>query len=357
MLWPLSVNDVGLPAGNRHPVAEAKVLEMLGDGSDLVVSLSGGGDSAGMYLRLMESGILDLVARGGGRVVRVFCDTGWELDQTYAYLDLLEDRFGPIDRLALWVPGPNEAPPQGYAHLTSAWTTTKGGDQGFMHADRWAYARLIEARLGRYSPMIRLMAQWRKVPTKVFRWCTDDLKARPVVDYLQTLHNPVNAVGVRAEESVKRAKLAHAEWSDAYDCYVWRPILRLTKAEVRLLHTRHGLPPNPLYVTGVGSSRVGCAPCVFSGAADIRWLHEHHPERLRLLADLEDALQDLDSPRAQRGWEAPRWFMRRVNGEPVPLPVAEAVRLASDDLGGDAPLLFPAERVAGCEAWGLCSTG
>lgn len=37
-------------------------------------------------------------------------------------------------------------------------------------------------------------------------------------------------------------------------------------------------------------------------------------------------------------------------------PVAEAVRLASDDWGGDAPLLFAAERHPGCQQWGLCTT-
>lgn len=357
MLWGLSVNDVALPEGNRVPIPEAEVLEHLRDGSDLVVSLSGGGDSAAAYLHLLESGVFESVVKGGGRVVRVFSDTGWELPETYGYLDLLADRFGPIDRVALWVPGPDEAPPQGYAHLTPAWSTTKGADNGVMHPDRWAYAKQIEARLGRYCPLARLMFQWRKVPSVRRRWCTDDTKARPVVDFLSTLSNPVNAVGVRADESVKRGQLTAAEWSDSYDAYVWRPIFGLTKADVRQLHARHGLPPNPLYITGVGAGRVGCAPCVFSGAADIRWLAAHHPERLDVLADIETALEALGSPSVQKGGESPRWFKRWVKGELASFTVAEAVRLASDDLGGDAPLLFPAERAPGCAAWGLCSTG
>jgi 3'-phosphoadenosine 5'-phosphosulfate sulfotransferase (PAPS reductase)/FAD synthetase len=113
MDFQLSIEDStesSKPTG-YHKVAEAAIYDQLDKGADLVVSMSGGKDSTATYLHLLEQGVFDRVERAGGTVRRVFADTGWELDETYAYLDVLAARFGPIDRVALWVPGPNEDPP------------------------------------------------------------------------------------------------------------------------------------------------------------------------------------------------------------------------------------------------------
>ena len=67
---------------------------MADSGSDLLVSLSGGKDSTATYLHLLESGYLDRVERGGGTVYRVFADTGWELPETYEYIEKMEDLLG-----------------------------------------------------------------------------------------------------------------------------------------------------------------------------------------------------------------------------------------------------------------------
>lgn len=354
MDFQLSIEDStesSKPTG-YHKVAEAVIYDQLDKGADLVVSMSGGKDSTATYLHLLEQGVLDRVERAGGTVRRVFADTGWELDETYAYLDVLSARFGPIDRVALWVPGPNEDPPHGYSLLTPAWKTDKGGDGGFMHADRWAYAKLIESRLGHYSPLIRLMMQWRKVPTSPRRWCTEDTKKRPIVDYLAECNNPVNAIGVRAEESKKRSKMSVADWSDGHDAYVWRPIFRLTKSDVIALHTRHSLAPNPLYLQGSGAGRVGCGPCVYSGPSDIRWLAAEHPERLEILSEIETLLHELNPPRMEAGHAPPRWFYARRQGEDVPISVPEAVLLSSDDYGGAQQPLLMVERSPGCQEWG-----
>ena len=105
-------------------------IEAISSGADLSVSLSGGKDSTATYLHLLESGTLDAVERAGGKVYRVFADTGWELPATYAYLDELQKRFGKIHRVATWVPGPNEAPPVGYDQLEPIWKTERGGGDG-----------------------------------------------------------------------------------------------------------------------------------------------------------------------------------------------------------------------------------
>lgn len=327
------------------------VEETIERGGDLVVSLSGGKDSTATYLHLLESGTLDRVVAKGGLVRRVFADTGWELPATYDYLTDLEARFGPIDRVATWVPGPNEEPPAGFHTLAPIWVTPRGGVDGLMHADRYAFARIIEARLGHYSPLVRLMMEWRKVPTGVRRWCTDDTKKRPIVAYLKQCSDPLNAIGVRAEESPKRALQPAIEWSDDYDAVVWRPIHSWLKADVINIHARHGLAPNPLYLQGDGAGRVGCGPCVYSGDDDLRWLAAHHPGRISILRDIEQILADMNDDRLAKVC----WFHVSKNGKAHPIDVDYAVKLASDDLNGDAPLLFAATRSPGCEDWGLCS--
>ena len=342
-------------AGIRVPIP-VMIAEQITAGADLAVSLSGGKDSTATALYLEEMGVFDAVRAHGGEVRRVFADTGWELPETYAYLPVLAERFGPIDRVALHVPIRGEDAPSGYAHLEPLWKTERGGDDGFMHADAAAFVRIIEARLGHYSPLVRLMMEWAKVPTAVRRWCTEDTKARPIQGYLQACANPINTIGVRAEESRDRAAQPCAEWSDDYDAWVWRPIHALRKADVIDLHLRHGMTPNPLYLQGHGAGRVGCGPCVYSGKEDLRWLAANHPERLRILEQIEECLEGLNPPRLEKTGVLPRWFHRQEGKYAIPIPVAEAIRLASDDLGGDAPLLFEPARHPGCQQWGLCTT-
>ena len=331
-------------------------IEAIAGGADLSVSMSGGKDSTATYLHLLESGTLDAVERAGGKVYRVFADTGWELPATYAYLDELEQRFGKIHRVATWVPGPNETPPAGYDHLEPIWKTERGGVAGAMHADRWAYARLLETRFGRYSPMIRLMMEWRKAPSSVRKWCTEETKKKPFIGFLATLNSPINCIGVRAEESRKRAAMPEYEWSDAYDALVWRPIHTWKKSDVIAIHQRHGIAPNPLYLQGEGSGRVGCGPCVNSGKDDVRWLATHHPERVALVEELERVLAELEEDRKV----FPYWFkLSRETGAGVVdfgVPVSAAIEWAQTARGG-RQMVFWRPPTEGCAEWGLCEAG
>ena len=341
-------------AGIRVPIPVI-IAEQIDAGADLAVSLSGGKDSTATALYLEEIGVYEAIRAHGGEVCRVFADTGWELPETYAYLPVLAERFGAIDRVALHVPIRGEDPPPGYAHLELLWKTQRGGDGGFMHADAAAFARIVEARLGHYSPLMRLMLEWAFVPTGVDRWCSRNTKTIPIFGYLAERSNPINTIGARAEESSARAAQPCAEWSEAHDAYVWRPIHALTKADVIDLHLRHGISPNPLYLDGYGAARVGCGPCAYSKKPDLRWLAETHPERLHLLEDIEAMLTTLNAGDPSKTG-ASHWFSIQQGKQAIPIPVAEAVRLASDDWGGDAPLLFAAERNPGCAQWGLCTT-
>lgn len=350
-------------------------------GQTLVISMSSGKDSTATALHLLESGVLDRHIQQGGEVRRVFLDTGWELDETYDYLDrVLVPRFGRIDRAALWVPGPGEAPPDGYDHLEPLWVTPGKT----MAADRWALARVFETRMRRYSPMVRLILHKAIFAASQSRWCTDETKRRVVRGYLDTCADPVNALGLRAEESPARAALEEVEFNASWDCWLWRPILSWTREDVIAIHNRHGIAPNPLYLQGAGAGRVGCGPCVHTGRQDMRWLLDQHPDRLDLLADIERVVADIEDAPWRGKFDPPKWFqlprqrkVRRVvtdaedepildgDGGPVMtevlevvhacVPVAEYAAWAlSEPRKGKQVAMFPNHEPPGCSIWGLC---
>lgn len=320
------------------------IEKLSGMTGDLTVSISGGKDSTATYLHLLETGFLENWEARGGKVVRVFADTGWELPETYAYIERLERTIGKIHRVAVWVPGPDESKPEGFDFLAPMWKSTDKR----MAADRHAMAKSFELRLGRYSPMVRLICHWAWFPMTKNRWCTDNTKKLPLVAYLQQLDSPVNVVGVRAEESRARAGYKTLEWSDDWDCWMWRPIKHFTLADVVSIHKRYGISPNALYLQGTGAARVGCAPCVNSNKANLSWLAGHHMDRLDLLGDLEKALDAVTG-------KTHTWFAgKNGDGEFEGWPVETAIEWAYTARGGRQHVLFRGEDEPGCTQWGLC---
>lgn len=137
----------------------------------LVANVSGGKDSTAMALFLMDLG-LDFEP--------VFCDTGWEHEETYAYLDYLEKVVlkKPIRRLR------NE----------KFFNTAEGG----------------------FQEMIKTKVFF---PTGNIRTCTLTLKVTPQLEYMdevRALHHkkPVSAVGIRRDESQARSTLDEFEEKD-----------------------------------------------------------------------------------------------------------------------------------------------
>lgn len=158
-------------------------------GRTVVASVSGGKDSAAMCLWLMEQGIEHR---------RVFADTGWEHPATYEYLrGPLTKKLGPIDEV-------------------------RCADGG----------------------MVQLVLRKGMFPSRMRRFCTDELKTGPLSAFLSSIAGPtLNAVGIRAEESAKRA--LQPEWEPAPaaygpDCLVWRPIIRWSEQDVIDIHKRQG---------------------------------------------------------------------------------------------------------------------
>jgi 3'-phosphoadenosine 5'-phosphosulfate sulfotransferase (PAPS reductase)/FAD synthetase len=284
----------GERAGEREGAAVSPELRAKLAGRRVVASISGGKDSAAMSLWLTEQGI---------EHHRVFMDTGWEHPATYEYLrGPLAAKIGPIQWLR----------------------SERGG-------------------------MVEWVRHKGTFPSKQRRWCTEELKVKPLARWLAEYDaGAVNAVGIRAAESEARARLSEWEWSDAIDCETWRPLLTWTEADVIAIHHRHGLAPNPLYLRG--AERVGCWPCIYARKAELRLLGEIDPERVGQINALEIELSAAAA--APRGWfQAP---LGRVGV----WSIGEVIAWSRTSRGGRQFELFDApEHERGCVRWGLCETG
>jgi 3'-phosphoadenosine 5'-phosphosulfate sulfotransferase (PAPS reductase)/FAD synthetase len=285
-------------------------------GRRVIASVSGGKDSAAMSLWLTEQGIDH---------DRVFLDTGWEHADTYEYLrGDLPKIIGPIVELR--------------------------GD-------------LLMAELVRKKGIF---------PRRTVRFCTQELKVRPMQRYIRKLVDEgadvLNSVGIRRAESLARSKMNEWEWSDGFDCEVWRPILLWSEEEVIAIHTRHGLRPNPLYLRG--ASRVGCWPCVFARKSEVRAIADTDPARIDQIRELERELGDKMRARAAaKGEEVrnpPTFFQgqgRDSNnggrGEQVGVAIDDVVSWSRTLRGGkveDRQEELFAQADEGCMRWGLCET-
>ncbi|MAF43023.1 MAG: hypothetical protein CMI54_02470 [Parcubacteria group bacterium] len=227
-----------------------------------IICFSGGKDSTALILWAKENQM---------EFETVFCDTGWEHPLTYKFI-------GKINRELL----------DGKLIILKS-KKYRGG-----------MTTLVEAR--------------HRVPSIRARFCTEELKIKPVLEYLKTINDEYQMFqGIRAEESIKRSKLKPKEWSDLHDCYINFPLLFLTAEEIFAIHKKYGIDPNPLYK--LNSSRVGCYPCVLSGVGEFRRLDKQKPniwERAKMLEQLSN------KSFFQTGTIPDRWCSKDFNGVKVP---------------------------------------
>lgn len=257
-----------------------------------VIGISGGKDSTALWLWARRTGLSPLVP--------VFCDTGWESSVTYAYLDELERRIGPLRRVA--------------------------GPESF------------EQRTLRSGTF----------PSRVRKWCSPELKVQPTAAELLRVRDEFKddvtvLIGYRRDESEARAVMTEREWSKDYDCEVWRPLLDWTVEDVIAEHHRGNVPMNPLYLAG--ANRVGCWPCIHAGKVELRLVGELDPERVERVAALERAVgQTMFTLEEKRTKGSAR--------KKVPVGIHEAVLWARTEHGGRQ--LSMHGQASGCFRWGVC---
>lgn len=108
-----------------------------------------------------------------------------------------------------------------------------------------------------------------RVPSAKARFCTENLKVKPCIEFLQTIQDDFELYdGKRRDESESRSALLLREWSDSYDCWVNHPLAEWTVEQVFAIAAKYGIRPNPLYLMNAG--RVGCFPCVLINHRELK---------------------------------------------------------------------------------------
>lgn len=281
----------------------------------IIVSVSGGKDSTAMCLHLLENGytINDFD--------RIFFDTGWENIRTYEYLDKLEKTIGPITRIKQHV------------------EIYEGYEEHIAH---------FEKRLGFESPFVRTVFKKLMFPRRLVKWCTTALKVKPAKEYFLNLeYDYINLVGIRRQESKRRAAMPEFEWSESFDCWIWRPLIDWSEKDVIDIHHRFGLIPNPLYLEG--SHRVGCWPCIMSRKKEFGNLDE---DRIELIHDLEILITELRKERFP-DIELPATFFQARNKDDQ-YPIKRVIEWSKTSRGGKQFELFATDEPT-CVKWGLCN--
>jgi 3'-phosphoadenosine 5'-phosphosulfate sulfotransferase (PAPS reductase)/FAD synthetase len=302
------MDEQGAAVVVRGATASIEVPPLVASGDlTCIVSISGGKDSTACALALREAGISFRM---------VFADTGWEAPETYAHLDHLRERLGPIDVV---------------------------GVEGGMVAK-------IRHRAG--------------FPARMQRWCTRELKLEPLRAYHDRVEAAENVetcsvMGVRGAESESRSKMEpfvdEPVGDRSWGGWIWRPILRWSVEDVLAIHHRHGVKVNPLYKLGHG--RVGCYPCIFANKEQVRLLAEHAPWRVDEIRQLEDEVVAIRQERNRQTpgrYEDVRGSFFQSTARNGFTPIEEVVLWARTDRGGRQLPLLPPAPTEGCARWGMC---
>lgn len=209
----------------------------------------------------------------------------------------------------------------------------------------------------KYEGFIDLVLRKGLFPSRVMRFCTEELKVIPILKYISTLaevesREIVNVVGIRKHESRKRSKMPEWEFNKDFDCWIWRPIIDWHKADVVAIHDQHGVDLNPLYQ--LGATRVGCWPCIHARKAELALVARIDPGRID---EIEDVERRLNEDGRKRDDEMGRPFVIRSmfsyhggDSKHYPLPIRDAVAWANSARGEWQP-----DGDDGCARYGFCS--
>ena len=225
----------------------------------VLVSFSGGKDSqACLIWAAKKYGIKSVTA--------VFCDTGWEHQDTYSHINNVVQQLG---------------------------------------------VTLVTLRSDKYKDFVEMSINKSRFPSSQRRFCTHELKVVPMINYILSQDDSFIIIqGIRAKESKARAgydvecayfkeyfneeikglyhKRAVLEWCKAHDASVLRPIFHWSAQDVIDYILANGQRPNPLYERGF--SRVGCFPCIMCRKREVQLISKDNWAAKRLI-DAEEQMK------------------------------------------------------------------
>jgi 3'-phosphoadenosine 5'-phosphosulfate sulfotransferase (PAPS reductase)/FAD synthetase len=228
----------------------------------IAVSTSGGKDSQAMMARMAQ---LTQAAGVSERVVAVHCDLG-------------------------------EAEWEGAAALAR------------QHADHYGWPLRVVTR-AQGDLLYEVEFQRKKWPDYSNRYCTGDQKTKQVVNVISAMLADVkdslssrgltrpprvlNVLGIRADESPRRKKMASYEWDSASSSrrtiHRWLPIHEWSVEEVWETIASEGTPYHEAY--DLGMSRFSCSFCIMANIHDLRIAAKARPKLLAEYVRIERKIQ------------------------------------------------------------------
>ena len=142
--------------------------------------------------------------------------------------------------------------------------------------ERWEYRWECVTRRFQNLETVRI-STWAS--SAMNRYCTSEEKVVPITRFLKKTYpgkTILNAVGIRREESKKRAQKPISETNKMLTVktfgtsgITWHPIADFLIEDVYLSHRRHNFQLHEAY-TKFNMSRVSCSFCVLAGEKDLR---------------------------------------------------------------------------------------
>jgi 3'-phosphoadenosine 5'-phosphosulfate sulfotransferase (PAPS reductase)/FAD synthetase len=239
-----------------------------------IVSVSGGKDSTALLLLAIERQTENLQA--------VFADTGHEHEQTYEYVQYLNDKVFPIRTIKADF---SEQIARKREYVKNKWPE-KGVPQETID-------RALQALYPTGNPFLDLCIWKGRFPSTKARFCSEELKRNPIIEQVQIpLLDQGDTIwswqGVRADESAARRNLPELEEVGG-GLWNYRPILKWTAQDCFDMHKKHGIKHNPLYEQGMG--RVGCMPCIHARKDELLEISKRFPDEIERVARWEKIVQ------------------------------------------------------------------
>lgn len=173
-------------------------------------------------------------------------------------------------------------------HCRTGWELKETDD--YIGAFNYEYldGHMVILQSEEYKSMPDLIFKKNYVPTVHQRFCTEELKIKPIQKYLKNFGGEVHLYnGVRAQESLQRRNAVMDTYDDVMKCWVHRPLLHWTDDMVFEFLRANGIMINPLYTRGF--KRVGCGPCIMISLKELAVLVKSHPDRIDAIRELEKA--------------------------------------------------------------------
>ena len=260
-----------------------------------IISFSGGKDSTALILWAKEN--LE-------EFTTVFCDTGWEHDITYSYIDYINKKL--LD-----------------------------GKLVVISSDKF----------GGFEEMVKYK---KRVPSAKARFCTEELKLKPMKGYIEQFEEKVIYVGIRADESLSRSQMPERAYADYYGCDMVRPLIKWSAEDCFNIMKKYKVEPNPLYKLGM--KRVGCMPCIMVTLPEVKNIFFQFPDVIEKIKKIETDLGRTFFPPEY----IPERFCSRVekkkDGTEIRVPtVDDVLKYVRDD--PDQINMFPEEPGESCMSY------